>query len=330
MKNIVYKITLIIAMIVFAFPLFLRAEMITFEVEGAIVGFDGPRPETFEVGQTYIARFTFNSDAIGTPIFGGGANYEGAVTMVNFTIGSSYAGTLADSSATNIRVADNHFGHNDNYEITIDAVDAPPIQTPVSGLVAPSQLALIHLFDYSIPLDGLSSNDLPLTPPDLTLFNVTAWWLEFEGSNYYGRVRGSISSVTLCLPVVSVDIDIKPGSCPNKLNMDGKGILTVAVLGTEDLDVTAIDTASVRLEGIAPIRSSLNDVAGPVLDREDVCDCTNDRKDGFDDLVLKFTKSEVLEVFGEVPDGETLELMLTGDLTNGTPFEGKDCIVTIY
>ena len=60
-------------------------------------------------------------------------------------------------------------------------------------------------------------------------------------------------------------IDIKPGSCPNALNIDSMGILTVAVLGTEDFDATTVDPASIRLQGVAPIRSSVEDLASPVI-----------------------------------------------------------------
>lgn len=52
-------------------------------------------------------------------------------------------------------------------------------------------------------------------------------------------------------PTVAV-IDIKPGSCPNPLNVKDKGALPVAVLRSKDFDVFNIDPASIRLEGVAP------------------------------------------------------------------------------
>jgi hypothetical protein len=63
-----------------------------------------------------------------------------------------------------------------------------------------------------------------------------------------------------------VAVDIRPRSCPNPLNVKSKGILPVAILGTEEFDVYDIDPVSVRLEGVAPIRSSYEDVATPVAD----------------------------------------------------------------
>jgi hypothetical protein len=50
-----------------------------------------------------------------------------------------------------------------------------------------------------------------------------------------------------------VPINIKPGSCPNPLNVKNKGVLPVAILGMEEFDVPMIDVASIRLEGVAPM-----------------------------------------------------------------------------
>ena len=119
-------------------------------------------------------------------------------------------------------------------------------------------------------------------------------------------------------------IDIKPGSCPNPLNVESKGVLPVAILGSADFDVHDIDVASIRLADVAPIRSSLEDVATPV--DGDECECTTEAGDGIDDLTLKFKTQEIISALGEVVNGETLVLTLTGELLDGTPIEGADCI----
>lgn len=59
--------------------------------------------------------------------------------------------------------------------------------------------------------------------------------------------------------VSRVRLDIRPGACPNRLNIRGGGVLPAAILGTEDFDVNNIDLASLRLrvEGIkysGPVR----------------------------------------------------------------------------
>jgi hypothetical protein len=137
------------------------------------------------------------------------------------------------------------------------------------------------------------------------------------------HVRKGQAQVVECL------IDIKPQSCPNPVNIKSKGVLTVAVLGSEEFDVTHIDPASIRLEGAAPIRHNVEDVSTPVLNPQADCDCTTEGEDGYADLILKFDTREIVGALGEVTDGEVLELTLTGELTDGTQIEGKDCIRVI-
>jgi hypothetical protein len=142
-----------------------------------------------------------------------------------------------------------------------------------------------------------------------------------------GPVQGDVYLITTNPASVFVAIDIKPGSCPNPLNVNAKGVLPVAVLGTADFDVTAIDLASVRLAGVAPIRSSFEDVGTPADGGE--CECTTAGADGYIDLSLKFNTEDIVNAIGEVTDGETLELTLTGELSDGTAIEGADCVVII-
>ncbi|NIM99337.1 MAG: hypothetical protein GTO24_15060 [candidate division Zixibacteria bacterium] len=125
-----------------------------------------------------------------------------------------------------------------------------------------------------------------------------------------------------------VFVDIKPGSCPNPLNVRSKGVLPVAVLGNEDFDVTTIDPAGVRLEGVAPIRWSYEDVATPFEGEPEACHDLNG--DGYMDLTLKF---DVPELVGTLAlnqlAGETILLQLTGILTDeygGAPIVGEDPI----
>ena len=133
----------------------------------------------------------------------------------------------------------------------------------------------------------------------------------------------------------AVPVDIKPTSCRNPLNVGSKGVLPVAILGTDDLDVADIDIGTILLEGIAPIRSAMEDVATPFepyQGKEDAFDCTTEGPDGYDDLTLKFDKQEVVAALGEVEDGDVLVLHLEGNLTEdagGTPIVGEDVVVIL-
>lgn len=134
-------------------------------------------------------------------------------------------------------------------------------------------------------------------------------------------------------PMIEVSVDIKPTSCPNPLNVDGKGVLPVAILGTADFDVTQVDPASVRLVGVTPLRWSLEDVATPYGDQfsdpPGCMECTTEGADGYMDLTLKFDTQEIVAALGPVNDGDCLLLVLTGNLKEefgGTPISGADVV----
>jgi hypothetical protein len=46
---------------------------------------------------------------------------------------------------------------------------------------------------------------------------------------------------------IPVFVDIKPASWPNPFQLKSKGVLPVAICGTEDFDVTTIDPETIRL-----------------------------------------------------------------------------------
>jgi hypothetical protein len=122
-------------------------------------------------------------------------------------------------------------------------------------------------------------------------------------------------------PVIEVPVDVKPMSWPNPLNVDKKGVLPIAILGTEDFDVTQIDPATVFLEGVAPLRWAFEDLATPGDPLAG--------PDGIMDLSLKFDTQEIVAALGDVNDGDEITLHLTGNLKeefDGTPIEGEDVV----
>jgi hypothetical protein len=141
-----------------------------------------------------------------------------------------------------------------------------------------------------------------------------------------GTYRGAVWILFLeGLPAL-VEIDIKPRSCPNPLNVKSKGVLSVAILGSEDFDVYTIDPASIFLNGVPTIRSSLEDVATPLSDANE-CECSTEGPDGYLDLTLKFETQKIVEAIGEVDHGDELVLELTGVLSDETLIEGSDCVI---
>ena len=129
--------------------------------------------------------------------------------------------------------------------------------------------------------------------------------------------------ITSSAEAIEVAVDIKPQSCPNPLNVKGKGVLPVAILGTEDFDVTQIDPATIELEGESPLRWALEDVA--TLSEE----CTTDGPDGYLDLTLKFDAQEIVAALGDVSGGDVVILILTGNLSSGESIDGEDVMIII-
>jgi hypothetical protein len=134
---------------------------------------------------------------------------------------------------------------------------------------------------------------------------------------------------------ITVPVDVKPTSCRNPFNVGQKGVTPVAVLGTDEFDVTQIDPASVMLEGVAPLRWAYEDVATPYepyLGKEDPYDCTTEGADGYLDLTLKYESQEIAAALGEVADGDVIVVTVNGNLMEeygGTPIFGEDVIVIL-
>ena len=139
---------------------------------------------------------------------------------------------------------------------------------------------------------------------------------------------------------VELYLDIKPGSCPNSFNPKSQGKLPVALLGTMDFDVMDIDPASVvisREDGVGgsvgitlrpnmTMMASYEDVATPF--DGDLCDCHEMGPDGYMDLGFKFSRPELVAALelGSLEHNTLVELVVSGELLDGTPFEARDCI----
>lgn len=137
--------------------------------------------------------------------------------------------------------------------------------------------------------------------------------------------------------VNGVPFDIKPTSCPNPLNSKSGGVLPTALLGTPDFDVTEIDPESITLEGVSPLRWSLEDVATPFepyLDKPmDAYACNELTADGLEDLTLKFDYREIVDAldakYGPLSKGQVLKLTIEGQTLDGLPFIGEDVMIVV-
>lgn len=134
-----------------------------------------------------------------------------------------------------------------------------------------------------------------------------------EGGNYIlaGLGAGDIYLVKLEPHILTVQIDIKPGSHTNSVNLGSNGVTPVAVFSTESFDATQIDPETVLLSG-APIAVS-GKKGKYMAHAKDIND------DGIDDLLIHV---ETNQINPELFQGD--HAILTGALINGQLFTGMD------
>jgi len=111
--------------------------------------------------------------------------------------------------------------------------------------------------------------------------------------------------------VIEVEIDIKPGSDPNSINLGSGGTVPVAILSTPTFDATTVDPATVTLEAAA-VRLRGNGLAMASL--EDV------NGDGRLDLIVHVATSDL-----QITTADT-EALLEGLTFGGVPIRGTDAV----
>jgi len=151
------------------------------------------------------------------------------------------------------------------------------------------------------------------------------WDTEVNGPGCLNRITAHSASHTdswtgfrccaeECVTTLSVEIDVKPGSDPNCFNINGHGVVPVAILGSEVFDVAQVDIGSLYFGGLGVrVRGS----KGPTCHIED----TN--ADGFLDLVCQFEDdAENWSAGGATAD-------LEGTTLDGRQFEASDSICIV-
>lgn len=152
-------------------------------------------------------------------------------------------------------------------------------------------------------LSGIAS--LTSNPASGSVFPIGTTVVTHTATDNAGNTATATHTVTVELVL---DIDIKPGSDVNPLNLNGNGVVPVAVLGTEVMDMTRIDVSTVEIGGSTPAHN------GHIEDVD---------KDGIDDLVVHLAPSD-FGIDPATPGVTIMTLTLTGELKNGTPFSGTD------
>jgi hypothetical protein len=167
-------------------------------------------------------------------------------------------------------------------------------------------------------------------------------------------IRGLLNGAKIAIiGPMQVPVDVKPGSCPNPLNFKSKGVLPVAILGTDWLRVKTINPRTITLMGVSPLRWSWEDVGTPVdsfFCHENPCDtdcgepgycdkpcggyeCNELGPDGHLDLVLKFDTQQIVAKLKEMDsppkNRDLVPLILEGKLYKGLCITGQDSVVIL-
>lgn len=127
-------------------------------------------------------------------------------------------------------------------------------------------------------------------------------------------LQGDISPILYELTVNADMIEATVDFHPETLNRKSKGNwVTVYIELPEDYDVADIDISTILLNGIIPAE----------IHPTDIGDHDND---DFPDLMVKFNRSAVIDLLST---GDDREITITGELSDGTLFEGTDEIRVI-
>jgi hypothetical protein len=125
---------------------------------------------------------------------------------------------------------------------------------------------------------------------------------------YKGEQGGNETVIgTQKISVTEDDLDIKPGSYPNSINTKSKGVIPVALLGTDTFDVTTVDVTTLRFGPSDALPAhNLTDAEVYAEHLEDV------NYDGYIDLVshyrTKQTGIAVGQILAELDyDGSTVD-----------------------
>ena len=122
--------------------------------------------------------------------------------------------------------------------------------------------------------------------------------------------------VTTVPTIVEVEIDIKPGSFPNSINLGSNGVIPVAIFSEVDFDATQIDESTVLLAGAGV---AIKGKSSKFLAHEEDVD-----GDGLLDLVVQVETANLDP--GEFQDSFAI---LAGTTFDGEEFTGTDQIVIV-
>ncbi len=191
-----------------------------------------------------------------------------------------------------------------SFNVTVVDSVAPEISVPGDFTVVATSLAGAVVNFSASATDDVGVVSFSCLPASGILFAIGDKLVVCNASD--AAPNPSQASFTVTVELLNVAFDIQSG----KLNLGKNGVLPIVIPGSIDLDVREINVGSLDLNGAGAAHAGhIDDVDG----------------DEFDDLVLHFSVPDLI-IDPSPADGEPVTLTLTGELNNGTPFEGTDSV----
>jgi hypothetical protein len=164
---------------------------------------------------------------------------------------------------------------------------------------------------------GQMVEELSMVLGDVNAWSTMALAQEVDGIEWVGFGAGTrrhpygVDNLrwTAEAPAIAAEVDVKPDSARNRVNPFARGVVPVALLGSELLRVDEIDLDSLAFGplGARAVHAHVEDVDG----------------DGHPDLVSHHRVAETGIGCGDV------EACLAGETLGGTPFAGCDAVSTV-
>jgi hypothetical protein len=162
---------------------------------------------------------------------------------------------------------------------------------------------------YTASVDGVQQGQ-----PFASDVRAATLWLGNPVITFWGTTPWSpftVDFVRVTIPEIAVEIDVKPGSDANTINLGANGVVPVAILSSATFDASTVDPASVTLAS-APVRLKGNGL--PQASLQDV------NGDGLPDLIVQVSTAALA-----LSSSDT-EAVLEGKTYDGTPIRGTGSV----
>lgn len=203
---------------------------------------------------------------------------------------------------------DRTIGYNDRDPISIKVEVALTDEVYANGNDTNDSIEYIQVLDEAIIAVNYEQTLKASFPP------VEARFIKV----FIGNPGAAIDEIEVSGPLaIDVDVDIKPNSEQNSINVCSKGTVPVAILGAETFNVYDIDTSTLTFAE-AHVK-----VVGK-KDPTSLCNTEYVNEDAWTDLICHFVTIDLNSL-----NGTSSTATVSGELTDGAKFNGEDSVYIV-